>query len=737
MEQKSYLLLGVGGMGMAPLAIYLAEQGHEVYGWDDGLAERVRHHLETAKVVLLVLPEFPQNIDEVIFSTAIHEEHPLYQKALERQLPLTRRGVFWARMVEEKKLIAIIGSNGKTTTTGTFIHILREQGIPCSYLLGGLFCDSQVAPAHHDASSEWVVSEIDESDRTMDHFSPEMTLVLNIGSDHIVNYGSVEAIQHSFQELFRRTRRCVFFPKEDALLRRLAEESGREHCPCECEHLPYSREFQALFQGFRRIDYNLIAEAFRHMTGDFPALEAFSHFPGIFQRNNFLATIEKHLFFCDHAHHPNEIRASLEHFRHRYPAHRLGVIFRPHRFSRVQQYAREFAEALRLAERICFVPTDPSDESFNPEGTCERIAEHLPPSLARETVSAIPAIPDAIEPWLWPADGAFCCVYLSVGPSTFLDSLPEIQARALEKKSKANTKLQTMSVRENEPMAHRTSFRIGGPARFWAEPQNEEQLREILLLARDYSLPVFVLGNGSNILCEDRGVPGLVLSLNQAVFRGFCLKEKNRVQVGAGMSLRALCHHLSSHSLGGIEALGAIPATVGGALAMNAGANGVVLSDYLLAIHRIDRDGRKSWIPKNEINWQYRRGFRRNGECILSALFEFPPVAPETSWALQKKFLRQRLEQQPRWPNAGSIFRNPGTGSPKAWELVDRCGLRGFRLGGAEISEQHANFIVNRGHASSEDVRRLIEHIRCQVFERFQLFLEREILQIPGDMLYS
>ncbi|MDR2377309.1 MAG: Mur ligase domain-containing protein, partial [Puniceicoccales bacterium] len=175
MEKKSYLLLGVGGMGMAPLAIYLAEQGHAVYGWDDGLSERVRQLLETARVLLLAFPEIPQNIDEVLFSSAIHEDHPLYQKALERRLPLTRRGVFWARMVEGKKLIAIVGSNGKTTTTGTFIHILRSQGIPCSYLLGGLFCDARVAPAHYDAAGEWVVSEIDESDRTMDHFSPEMT----------------------------------------------------------------------------------------------------------------------------------------------------------------------------------------------------------------------------------------------------------------------------------------------------------------------------------------------------------------------------------------------------------------------------------------------------------------------------------------------------------------------------------------------------------------------------------
>ncbi|MDR0728345.1 MAG: FAD-binding protein, partial [Puniceicoccales bacterium] len=692
MEKKSYLLLGVGGMGMAPLALYLAEQGHAVYGWDDGLSERVRHHLEAAQVLLLAFPEIPQDIDELIFSSAIHEDHPLYQKALERGLPLTRRGIFWARMLEGQKLVAIVGSNGKTTTTGTFIHVLRAQGIPCSYLLGGLFCDPRVAPAHYDAAGEWVISEIDESDRTLDHFSPEMTLVLNVGSDHVVNYGSVEAIRHSFRELFRRTRQSIFFPQEDALLRRLAEESGRDYCPCDCEHLPYSREFQARFQGFRRTDYTLVAEAFRRMTGDFPALEAFSSFPGIFQRNNLLATLEQHLFFCDHAHHPNEIRASLEHFRHRYPAHRLGVIFRPHRFSRVRQYAREFADALRWAERICFVPTDPADESFNPEGICERIAEHLPPTLTRTIVPAISAIPDAVESWLRQTDGPLCCVYLTVGPSTFLDSLPEIQARALEKKLRADPEFQATPVRANEPMAHRTSFRIGGPARLWAEPQNEEQFRKILFLARDCGLPTFVLGHGSNVLCEDRGIPGLVLSLSQEAFRGFRLEEQNRIQVGAGLSLRALCHHLRAHSLGGIEALGAIPATVGGALAMNAGANGVHLSDYLLAIRCIDRDGRRSWVQKDEVDWRYRRGFRRSGEWILSAIFEFPPVAPEISRDLQRKFSRQRLERQPRWPNAGSIFRNPEGGGPKAWELIDRCGLRGFRIGDAEISELHANF---------------------------------------------
>ena len=734
MEKKSYLLLGIGGMGMAPLAIYLSEEGHYIYGWDDGLSEKVRQQLERAKVVLLAFPEIPQNIDEVIFSSAIHEDHPLYKKACEQKLTLTRRGVFWSRAIGQKKLIAIVGSNGKTTTTGTLIHVLKEHHFPCSYLLGGLFCDPQMPPAHFDAHSEWVVSEIDESDRTIDCFSPEITIALNVGSDHVTNYGSVEAIQDSFKKLFRRTRRSVFIPQNDPTLLSLAQQSDTAYVLCDVRHLPYSQAFQEAFQGFQQIDYDLIAEVFHHLTGTFPSLDTFCNFPGIFQRNNLLANIENHLFFCDHAHHPNEIQASLENFHGRYPTHTLCVIFRPHRFSRVQQYASEFAKALHRAERILLVPTDPSDETPIAEGKCECIAQHIPQNIFCEIVSDISEIPDAVERWMAHTHQALCCIYFTVGPSTFLESLPEIQAKVFLKALKNKAEPKAITLREHEPMARRTSFKVGGTARLWTEPESEEQLEELLKHSQIYGLSVIFLGNGSNILCEDRGIPGLVISLRHAAFKDFQIKERNQVHVGAGMSLRTLCHRLSSHALGGLEALSSIPGTIGGALTMNASAHGVLLSNYLLSMEIIDHNGHKKWVPKEEVEWRYRCGFRHPKAWILSAIFEFPSVDPEESQKLQKEYSQRRLKEQPLQPNAGSIFRNPESSALKAWELIDRCGLRGFRIGDAEVSHQHANFIVNKGHASSEDILRLIDHIRYKVFERSQIFLEREVLRIPSDV---
>ncbi|MDR2419733.1 MAG: UDP-N-acetylmuramate dehydrogenase [Puniceicoccales bacterium] len=734
MEKKSYLLLGIGGMGMAPLAIYLSEEGHHVYGWDDDLLEKVRQQLERAKVILLAFPEIPQNIDEVVFSSAIHEDHPLYQKALEQKLTLTRRGIFWSRAIEQKKLIAIVGSNGKTTTTGTLIHVLKEHHFPCSYLLGGLFCDPQVPPAHFDAHSDWIVSEIDESDRTIDYFSPEITIALNVGSDHVSNYGSVEAIQDSFRELFRRTRQCIFLPRENFTLLSLAEQSGTAYVPCDVTHLPYSQAFQEIFSGFQRIDYDLIAEVFHHLTGTFPSFDTFCNFPGIFQRNNLLASTEDHLFFCDHAHHPNEIQASLENFHGRYPTHGLCVIFRPHRFSRVQQYASEFAKALHRAERILLVPTDPSDEIPIPEGKCECIAQHIPQNISCEIVSDISEIPDIVEHWMAHTQRSLCCIYFTVGPSTFLGSLPEIQAKVFLKALRNQPELKTITIREHEPMVCRTSFKVGGPARLWAEPESKEQLEEILKHSQMCGLPVIFLGNGSNILCDNRGIPGLVISLRHAAFKDFQIKEGKQVRVGAGMSLRTLCYRLNSHALGGIEALSSIPGTVGGALTMNASAHGISLSDYLLSMEIIDREGHKKWILKEEVEWRYRRGFRHHKAWILSAIFEFPSVDPEESQKLQREYSQQRLQKQPLQPNAGSIFRNPESSSLKAWELIDRCGLRGFRIGDAEVSHQHVNFIVNKGCASSEDILRLIDHIRHKVFERFQIFLDREVLRIPSDL---
>ncbi|MDR0445194.1 MAG: UDP-N-acetylmuramate dehydrogenase, partial [Puniceicoccales bacterium] len=590
-------------------------------------------------------------------------------------------------------------------------------------------------PAHFDAQSEWIVSEIDESDRTIDYFSPEMTIALNVGSDHLTNYGSIEAIQHSFGELFRRTKQCIFFPEKDSILIALAKQSSIPYVACDTAHLPYSQEFQELFQGFQRTDYDLIAEAFYRLTGNFPSLESFCNFAGIFQRNNLLASIEDHLFFCDHAHHPNEICASIQYFHLRYPTHTLCAIFRPHRFSRVQQYASEFADALSQAERILFVPTDPADEVPTAEGKCECIAQHVAKNISYEIASAISEIPNIVEQWITHAKKPFCYIYLTVGSSIFLESLPEIQSRIFLKELKNKPYLENIPIYENEPIGTKTTFKVGGSARILARPQDERQLQELLQLSKRYNISIFFLGNGSNLLWEDKGFQGLVISLNHAAFRDFHVEKSTQVRVGAGMLLRTFCHHLASHSLGGIEALSAIPATVGGMLAMNGGACGILLSNYLLHIEVIDQDGHKRCIPKEEINWQYRKGFCHSKACILSAFFEFPPTDPEESRQLQRQFSQQRLERQPLRPNAGSIFQNPDVGTLKAWELIDRCGLRGFCIGDAEISTQHTNFIMNRGHASSQDVRQLIDHARYKVFEHFQIFLEREILQIPGDIL--
>jgi UDP-N-acetylmuramate dehydrogenase len=282
----------------------------------------------------------------------------------------------------------------------------------------------------------------------------------------------------------------------------------------------------------------------------------------------------------------------------------------------------------------------------------------------------------------------------------------------------------------DEALAESTTFRLGGPADITIEPATSEELRALLAYFRSIDCPCIILGNGSNVLVSDDGFRGAAIRLDPG-FASVAV-EHNVVTAGAGLRLAAFVDACIRNGLAGAEMLAGIPGTLGGAIIMNAGAWGGQISDHLLDV-TVLRDGAVAVLPKEACGFGYRRSALRC-DVVLGARFRFPAGDPDAMAARRKELLQQRnLAQPTRLPNAGSIFRNPP--GEYAARLIDRCGLKGLRSGGAEVSPQHANFIVNTGSATSGDVLDLIRQIRSAVHEQTGIALELEIVLIgfPPD----
>lgn len=284
--------------------------------------------------------------------------------------------------------------------------------------------------------------------------------------------------------------------------------------------------------------------------------------------------------------------------------------------------------------------------------------------------------------------------------------------------------------RENEPLAEHCTFKIGGPARVFAAPQEEEQLCKAILLCRDLRLPYYLLGNGSNILFADEGWSGVIL--DTSALKSSIQREGCTLRAGAGTLLSSLCREALRAGLTGLEFAYGIPGTVGGAVYMNAGAYGGELKDVLTRVRYLNQEGQIVCAEAAELDLSYRHSiFEENGGCILSAEFRLTPGDPAEIQAKMEDLMGRRRDKQPLdKPSAGSTFKRPA--GAFAGALIDQCGLRGYRHGGAAISEKHCGFVVNLGGASCADVLALCDEVRDIVQEKTGYLLEKEIRVVKG-----
>ena len=668
--------LGVGGMGMLPLALLVAQAGYRVTGEDDNLDAGASSLLESASVEVAVSGFWEHGAlpQRFVYSPAFDVAHPSRKRLSDAGVEGLSRGELLAELAGEKRLLAISGSHGKSSTTAALIRALGDVGFECSYYLGARFQGDDLLPAVWN-DADWLIAEVDESDGSIDLFEPELSVITQIDFDHPSQYADAKAYASVFDSLRRRTRGTII-----------------EGHPLEGAGLRLERE---------RLVRETLAALGVEANADF--------LPELKRRQEVLHDDGSLKVIHDYAHHPAEIEALLSE-----PDFAGStVVFEPHRYGRTAVFAEAFGRVLRDArtESVHLLPIYAAFEK-NDGTRAESIAQSLPRAIVHTNE------PEAFEVLLkQSSDGGR---FLFVGAGT-VDRFAE--AFVADK----------VCIQRNVRLSGKTTMRVGGAAEYYAEPANLAELRAVLTWAKLKTVPVFPLGRGSNVIIPDEGISGLVIRLSEDAWKGMELLPDGRLRVGGGVRLRDICVKAAQVSMDGLEFMEGIPASLGGALRMNAGAMGKWMSDVVESVRLMEWDGSVAVYPREALTFAYRSTVELAQGFVLDAVLRGGSGDHDTDAirGTMHTYMKSRKESQPREASAGCIFKNPE--GDHAGRLIDVCGLKGHSRGGAMVSTIHANFIVNTGAATAADVLGLINEVRASVKAETGVLLEPEAVLLGNE----
>ncbi|MCD8284053.1 MAG: UDP-N-acetylmuramate dehydrogenase [Opitutae bacterium] len=743
-RQRAWLL-GICGMGVGPLAIYMSGEGWEVSGWDDAAESPMRTFLSAAGVKFSKIA--PRNVSVVGRSSAVKTGNPLYAEAEKSGARLLRRGELLAERAATKKLIAVCGSHGKTTTSGILAQSLLAAGIDAGYVLGGLYRDAEMPPAHFSATTDWLVAEVDESDGTIKNFSPEICVPVNLDWDHPDYYKTEADLEKTFRDLFERTRRAVVIPAENERLARLTRglkipvytvgaggdfsarvvSAGAATTQVEIGGMFPAGTLELPLSGTFNTQNALLALAATVLvSGGKIGVSPLGKFSGMRRRQDVLYSGAHLKIFADYAHHPTEIAAFLR-FLGETQLAKIVAVFQPHRYSRTRQYAAEFARALAIADKAFILPVYSAGEAHVPGGDTADIIATIPTTNTK--IRACNNADAALAELRKIADNAFqhnddvVIAFIGAGDIDRIAAavfakemwLRSAESPATGQENFAATMRKELSAEttfcEGKSLAPLTTLGVGGNAKWFAEPATESDIEALLRGARVCGIPVAVIGNGSNLLVPDSGFDGLAIRLAGAAWGKISRVGDDKLRVGAGTPLKRLCAFAARECLGGFEFLDGIPGTLGGALRMNAGAHGNSIFDRVVAAEWLMPDGSRRSATREQLSPTYRDCPEFHGAIILSAVLRAEAPRPESEIvARQKAFAEIRKKSQPRERSAGCAFKNPPGDS--AGRIIDSLGLKNSAVGKAKVSNVHANFITTGKGATAADVAELIRKIR-------------------------
>jgi UDP-N-acetylmuramate--alanine ligase len=408
------------------------------------------------------------------------------------------------------------------------------------------------------------------------------------------------------------------------------------------------------------------------------------------------------------------------------------VVFQPHRFSRTAQFKAGFAQALALGDAVFLLDVYGAGEAVIAGGTSADLATELRRVAGKVPVTYSPNGDKEVFVTLDAQVRAGDLVAIvGAGDLDMMARAWLAQRKAAHWDEHADALRAVVSaatvIKREESLARKTTIGIGGAARVYVEPTSGEDLQALARATQARGVPLIVLGRGSNLLIPDEGVDALVVSLRQPAWETFTTMADGCVRVGAGLRLKNLCGLAVKAGLTGFEFLEGIPGNVGGALRMNAGAMGGWMFDVVESVEVVTFAGELRTFTKTEMHVDYRHCAELHEAIAVAAVLR--PAAQSEAADVARQidvYKDKRQKSQPREPSAGCIFKNPPGDS--AGRLIDASGLKGTRVGDAEVSPVHANFIVNRGAATAAEVISLVRRVRIGVEQAHGVRLEPEVL---------
>lgn len=771
---------GIGGTGLSGLARLLAALGHRVRGSDRArgpLSEAV----EAAGIEVIYgqqAANVPAGTDLFVATAALPPDHPELVAALQRGVPVVKYAEALGALVAARRGLAIAGTHGKTTTTSLTAYVLRACGREPSWIVGG-------APKDLPANSQLgrgaeLVLEACEYDRSFKHYRPACAVILNLEADHLDCYqGGLDEIVGAFVDFAAGIQEggALVVSADWPQALRVAETTAaarpdvtvmtfslRGEARVAARGLRYEAgcgRFDLVVDGVvRATDVRLSIPGAHNVANALAAISAAAcagvpfeqaaaavqGFSGVRRRFDVLGEPAGITVVDDYAHHPTAVRAVIEAARARYPGRRLVALFEPHQASRTREHFGEFADALARADRVVVA------EVYTCRDTDEDVRAVTAADLARAVRSRAPATqatpsggPDEVigaavrllqrgDVALFMGAGRISgAAHRAIDRLTRRgdEPLPPLSKVASGRFRRGGDVLDGEVARElgalvrlDEPLGPRCTLKAGGRARFFAEPRTEAQAVQVLRALRARGVPLVALGGGSNLMFTSPQVDAAVISCRG--LRGAQVIGA-RVRAGAGEPLPGLLRLAERHELAGLELFAGIPGTIGGAVAGNAGgpAGAGAIGDRLVRVRLLGRDGTVRWVDREHLGLRYRAA-ELDGGFVLAVELELGRGEREALRARRQEALRRKAAVQPLDArSAGCFFKNPPGDS--AGRLIDACGLKGLSRGGARVSPVHANFMVNDGDATVDDVLELACEVRRRVREARGVVLEPEV----------
>jgi UDP-N-acetylmuramate--alanine ligase len=777
-----YHFVGIGGSGLSAIARVLLERGEMVSGSDMAESPFVDSLRDLgARVTIGHAAENVRGAEALVVSSAVKADNVEVVEARRLGIPVYKRSEFLGPLTAGKRTVAVAGTHGKTTTTGEIALLLTREGLDPTFIAGGALSDFGGANARA-GQGDFFVIEADEYDRAFLGLSPWIAVVTNVEHDHPDCYPTPEDYTRAFGQFLERMR-------PDGSVVVCADSPGairvvEEYCRTKPELSVYSyavnmeadwqatqiqphaeggSDFLAVrngevmgrvrtrLPGMHNVCNALAALCAADLCGvPFAhAAKSLSQYHGAERRFEVIGEVGGIAVVDDYGHHPSEIRATLAAARQRFPERRVWALWQPHTYSRTRTLAGEFAQAFGDADRVVVLPVyrarEPLDETFP--------IEEVVRTMLNTEAQYIPGLMEAVPYLTRELRRGDVLVMLSAGDANRVGEEVLRRLRLIEAEHRTQIRVPILPLeklhqkfenrlQEEVPLGRLTTAKVGGLADALVEVQTAEELAETAEWLWQEEIPFFVLGGGSNLLISDSGCRDLVV-YNRAKkheFRAGSNGSKDTAILWAesGVSLGAIARQAAQLGWTGLEWAATVPGTVGGAVVGNAGAFGGDTAGSLQMVEILQRveaqqpakirAERKTLSPA-EMDFSYRSSLLRKNPgqaVVLSAAFRLQRCDPSEAVTRIGQFLARRRETQPAGSSLGSMFKNPP--GDYAGRLIEAAGLKGRRVGNAEISRQHANFFLNLGDAQAEDIRSLMELARRTVREKFGVELEPEIV---------